>query len=232
MQRLFGRAKPESNTPKPTLEDANKRIESRVNSVEEKCRKIDEELIKIRAQIQKSRGPTQERFKQRAMQLLQQKRMYEGQRCQMQQQQFNMEQMQFTTESMQDTKLQLEVMRGASLQLKKEFKNFSIEQVEAMHDELRDLYEDAQEIQEIMGRDYELNEPIDDMELKDELDALAFDMEKEKDASYLDDALAIPSAVKTKFPDLGGMGITTPLQPVVASATATDPESLEAQLGL
>lgn len=226
MNRLFGRSKGASAEPKPTLEDANRRMDSRVEAIDGRVGKIDQELLKLKDMIQRSRGPTQQRFQQRAMQLLQQKRMYEGQRSQMQTQQFNMEQMQFSKEMMQDTKLQLDVMKGVSKELKKEFKNFSPAQVEKMQDELRDLYEDAQEIQEIMGRDYAVDEGIDEDDLREELDALAFDMEKEKDASYIYDALDTPSAPTGRLPELPGRLQDAPI------AATTEPESLEAQLGL
>eukprot|EP00742_Colponemidia_sp_Colp-10_P014141 GILJ01016024.1.p1 GENE.GILJ01016024.1~~GILJ01016024.1.p1 ORF type:complete len:115 (-),score=23.18 GILJ01016024.1:94-387(-) len=97
-----------------------------------------------------------------------------------------------------------------------------------MHDQLRDLYEDAAEIQEIMGRDYELNDPVDEDDLRDELDALAFDMEKEKDASYLDAALATPAPTTgVRLPDLN-VGPAAVEQPMAVRRN----EISEADLGL
>ena len=220
MKRLFGQKKDEA--PKPTLDDASQRLGSRGDAIDMKCKKLDEELLKLKAQIQSSRGPTQARLKQRALQILQQKRMYEKQKDTVYQQQFNIDQLQFTQEMMKDTHLQVSAMRDAGKQLKKDFKNFKIDDVEKMQDELRDLYEDTQEIQEIMGRAYDVPEDIDEDELSMELDALAFDMEKEKDASYLDDALTTPAA---KLPELSRPAGNTAEQ-------VHDPHSLEAQLGL
>lgn len=227
MNRLFGKSK-KDEVPKPTLEDASSRLETRGAALEQRIQKSDQELIKLKQLIQNSRGPTKERYMQRAMQLLQQKRMVEGQRNQMAQHQWNLEQMQYTREMMQDTKLQLDVMKDSHKMLKKEFKNFKVEDVEKMHDQLRDLYEDAAEIQEIMGRDYELNDPIDEDDLRDELDALAFDMEKAKDASYLDAALATPAPTAgVRLPDLN-VNPTANEQPI----SVNNNEMTEAQLGL
>jgi charged multivesicular body protein 5 len=223
MRRLFGQKKEEA--PKPTLDDASQRLGSRGEAMDMKCKKLDEELLKLKQQIQNSRGPTQARLKQRAMQILQQKRMYEKQKDQVYQQQFNIDQLQFTQEMMKDTHLQVSAMKDASKQLKKDFKNFKIEDVEKMQDELRDLYEDTQEIQEMMGRMYDVPEDVDEDELAMELDALAFDMEKEKDASYLDDALTTPAA---RLPELSRPANSTG----VAEQPQHDPQSLEAQLGL
>lgn len=222
MKRLFGQKKEEA--PKPTLDDANTRLTNRGDAIDTKCQKIDEELVKLKTLIQNSRGAAQQRHKQRAMQLLQQKKMYQGQRDMIYQQQTNIDQLQFTSEMMKDTHLQVSALRDASKDLKKQFKNFKIEDVEKMQDELRDLYEETQEIQEVMGRAYDVPEEVDEDEMMAELDSLAFDMEKEKDASYLDEALSAPT---TRLPQITSQPIASNLPEVT-----TDPMSLEAQLGL
>jgi charged multivesicular body protein 5 len=221
MKRLFGQRKEEA--PKPTLDDANQRLSNRGDAIDAKCAKLDEELVKLKGLIQRSRGATQARYKQRAMQILQQKRMYLGQRDAVHQQQFNIDQMQFTTEMIKDTHVQVQALRDTGKEMKKAFKKFNVDDVESMQDELRELYEDTQEIQEIMGRAYDVPEDVDEDEMMAELDALEFDMEKEKDASYLDEALATPS---TALPAVGGKKAEAPEE------TVQDPYSLEAQLGL
>ena len=62
-----------------------------------------------------------------------------------------------------------------------------------MQDELEDLMEQNEEIQEVMGRSYGMPE-IDDDELEAELDALGDEIGLDEDTSYLDDAVAAPSA--------------------------------------
>lgn len=62
-----------------------------------------------------------------------------------------------------------------------------------MQDDLADMLEQADEVQEAMGRSYGMPE-IDDDELAAELDALGDDLALENDASYLDDAITAPSA--------------------------------------
>ena len=61
-----------------------------------------------------------------------------------------------------------------------------------LQDELEDLTEQANEIQEVMGRSYGMPE-IDDDELEAELDALGDDLAFDEDTSYLDQVGA-PSA--------------------------------------
>lgn len=223
MKRLFGQKKEEA--PKPTLDDVNTRLQNRGDAIDTKCQKIDDELVKLKTLIQNTRGATQQRHKQRAMQLLQQKRMYSGHRDAIYQQQSNVDQLQFTSEMIKDTQIQVSALKDASKDLKKQFKNFSLDDVEKMQDELRDLYEETQEIQEVMGRAYDVPEEVDEDEMMAELDSLAFDMEKEKDASYLDEALSAPP---TRLPPMSA----GPSQNQQVNEAVTDPQSLEAQLGL
>ena len=62
-----------------------------------------------------------------------------------------------------------------------------------MQDDLADMLEDANEIQETMGRTYGVPE-IDEDELEAELDALGDEFALDEDTSYLDDAMKAPDA--------------------------------------
>jgi charged multivesicular body protein 5 len=222
MNRLFGKKKAEA--PAPTLGDASKRLDDRGGTIDGRIKKLDEELLKLKDQIQRTRGPAQDRFKQRALQLLQQKKQYEAHRDQVYKQQFAIDQLQFTKETMKDTALQVNAMKEATKELKAEFKNFDLGKVEDMQDELEDLYAETQEIQEVLGRAYGVPDEVDEDELNAELNALAFDMEKQSDASYLDQALSTPSASLPR--------VAAPAQPVASLGETTNPHSLEAQLGI
>ena len=66
-----------------------------------------------------------------------------------------------------------------------------------MQEELRDLYADIQEVQDIMGRSYDVDasaEMLDDEELEAELEGLALDMdrEREQDDTLLKKMLSTP----------------------------------------
>lgn len=62
-----------------------------------------------------------------------------------------------------------------------------------MQDDLADMLEQADEVQEAMGRSYGMPE-IDDDELAAELEALGDDLALDEDTSFLDDAIKAPSA--------------------------------------
>lgn len=92
--------------------------------------------------------------KQRALRVLRQKKTYENQLMNLQQQSFNMEQANFATQTLKDTKTTVDAMKAGVKEMKKEFKHIDIGKVEDIQDEMEDLLEDANEIQEILGRTY------------------------------------------------------------------------------
>ncbi|GMH46141.1 hypothetical protein BSKO_14105 [Bryopsis sp. KO-2023] len=209
MKRVFGTKK--DKAPPPSIEDATGNINSRGDTIDEKIRKLDEQLVKARTQISRTRpGASQEMAKRRALQILKQKRMYEGQRDQLYQQQYNLEQVAFTTESVKDTVSTVQALKGAHKELKTQMKKkeFNIDKIEQLQDDMTDLMDVQNDIQEALGRTYDLPDEIDESELMDELDALEADMAMESSnaeqgavPSYLQDdslpeaPLELPNAV-------------------------------------
>jgi len=192
MNRLFGSGKPKA--PPPNLSDCVANVDSRAESVDKKVSRIDAELNKYKQQMSKMReGPAKNAVKQKALRLLKQKKQYEAQAENMRNQSFNMEQTLMATQTLKDTKTTVNAMKLGVKEMKKEFKNVNIEQIEDMQDELADMLEDANEVQEVMGRAYGMPE-IDEDDLEAELDALGDDFALDEDTSYLDEANAAPDA--------------------------------------
>lgn len=168
---------------------------------------LEKKLRVLREQMKKAKGGALTSAKQRAMQILKQKKMYERQRDQMMQQSFNMEQQSFAITSLQDTVTTVDAMKEGAKAMKKQFKKIDVDQIESLHDELEGLMEDNQDIQEVLGRSYGM-EDVDEGDLEAELDMLGDEMLEEAltdDAppSYLADMKApptgapeMPSAVK------------------------------------
>jgi len=192
MNRLFGSGKPKA--PPPNLSDCVANVDSRAESVDKKVARIDGELNKYKQQMSKMKeGPAKNAVKQKALRLLKQKKQYEAQAENMRNQSFNMEQTLMATQTLKDTKTTVNAMKLGVKEMKKEFKNVNIEQIEDMQDELADMLEDANEVQEVMGRAYGMPE-IDEDDLEAELDALGDDFALDEDTSYLDEANAAPDA--------------------------------------
>ncbi|CAK9147670.1 unnamed protein product [Ilex paraguariensis] len=175
MKRVFGIKK--DKEPPPTINDASDRINKRGDTVDEKIKKLDAELARYKEQIKKTRpGPAQEAVKARAMRVLKQKRMYEGQRDMLYNQTFNLDQVSFAAEGIKDAQQTMSALKSANKELKGMMKTVKIQDIDNLQDEMMDLMDVSNEIQESLGRSYNVPDDIDEDELMGELDALEADM--------------------------------------------------------
>lgn len=196
MNRLFGTGKPKQ--PPPNLSDTISNVDSRGESIEKKISKLDLELKKYKDQMKKMReGPSKNIVKQRAMRILKQKRTYEGQLENLRQQSFNMEQANYATQTLKDTKTTVDAMKLGVKEMKKEYKKVNLDQIEDLQDDLSDMLEMTDEVQEVLGRSYNVGEDVDEADLEAELEALGDDMFAEDDSSYLDEPINAPAAPET-----------------------------------
>ncbi|KAG2757481.1 hypothetical protein P692DRAFT_20305913 [Suillus brevipes Sb2] len=212
MNRIFGSSS--SKKPKPTLQDAINATDARVASVEVKIKKLDGELFRYKEQMSKLRsGPGKNAIQQRALRVLQQKKLYEGQLSQLQQQTFNMESAALTTDNLRNTMATVDAMKLANKEMRKQYGKIDIDKIENMHYDMEELLEQANEIQESLGRSYAVPDEIDEADLEAgtythgfsfrlsrnimiiaELDALQLE-EEEEGPSYLSDLNKIPDFV-------------------------------------
>jgi charged multivesicular body protein 5 len=155
MNRFLGTAKPKG--PKPTVAGAIQSTDNRVEQVEVKIKKLDAELLKYKDQMKTLReGAGKNAIKQKAIRVLKQKKMYEQQRDQLMQQSLNMEQASMATDNLKNTFITVDAMRTANKELKKQYKSINIDKIDKIQDEMEDLLEQANEIQETMGRYFRL----------------------------------------------------------------------------
>ncbi|KZT62318.1 charged multivesicular body protein 5 [Calocera cornea HHB12733] len=193
MNRIFGSS---AKKPKPSLQDAINSTDARIGTIEVKIHKLDTELARYKDQMGKMRdGPGKRSVQQRALAVLKQKKMYEAQLDQLTQQTFNMESAAITTDNLRNTMATVDAMRTANKELRKQYGKLDIDKIDAMHDELSDLLEQANEIQETMGRSYGVPDELDEADLEAELDALSQEVEEEATPSYLLDAMQQPDFV-------------------------------------
>ncbi|KAM0862392.1 hypothetical protein ACQ4PT_045282 [Festuca glaucescens] len=186
MKKIFGTKK--SKEPTPTIQDATNQVNKRGESVDEKVRKLDEELARYKEQIRRTRpGPSQEAIKARAIRLLKHKRMYEEQRNMLYNQTYNLDQVGFAADGLKDAQQTMNAMKAANKELKGMMKTVKIEDIDNMQDEMTDLMDVSNEVQESLGRSYNIPDDVDEEELMGELDGLEADMEFESAAvpSYL-----------------------------------------------
>eukprot|EP01127_Copromyxa_protea_P000630 TRINITY_DN10536_c0_g1_i1.p1 TRINITY_DN10536_c0_g1~~TRINITY_DN10536_c0_g1_i1.p1 ORF type:complete len:229 (+),score=49.83 TRINITY_DN10536_c0_g1_i1:27-689(+) len=187
MKRFFGIQEEKEVKPSITLDEGVQMLDQRSQHLDAKIRGIEQEIIKQRDIMNKTRNPSQQNMaKQRALRLMKQKKMYEAQRDQMMTQAFNMEQASFTTQTMQDTMLQVSAMRAANQTMKAQFQEFSMDDIEDLQDELQEMFDQSNEIQEIMSRSYEMPFDLDEADLEQELQDLVLDdVDGEEIPSYL-----------------------------------------------
>merc|ERR1719473_1949365 len=106
---------------------------------------------------------------------------------------FNLDQVKFAQEGLKDTAVTVEAMKDANKALKKQFKAIDINQVEDMQDDMAELLEQAEEVQNALGRSYNTDD-IDEADLEAELAAMEDDpslffsaeADGEAQADYLD----------------------------------------------
>ncbi|KAG6680452.1 hypothetical protein I3842_13G043700 [Carya illinoinensis] len=196
MKKIFGVKK--DKEPPPSINDATDRISKRGETVDEKIKKLDAELSRYKEQIKKTRpGPAQEAIKARAMRVLKQKRMYEGQRDMLYNQTFNLDQVAFAAEGIKDAQQTMSALKSANQELKGMMKTVKIQEIDNLQDEMMDLMDVSNEIQETLGRSYNVPDDIDEEDLMGELDALEADMGMETEAD------GVPSYLQPdKEPDL------------------------------
>ncbi|KAH8303552.1 hypothetical protein KR018_002593 [Drosophila ironensis] len=192
MNRLFGRGKPKE--PGPSLNDCIAGVDARASNIEEKIAKLETELRKYREQMSKMReGPAKNSVKQKALRVLKQKKAYEQQSESLRNQSFNMEQANYAAQSLKDTQATVAAMKDGVKQMKSEYKKINIDQIEDIQDDMADMFEQADEVQEALGRTYGMPE-VDDDDLQAELDALGDEIALDDDSSYLDDVVKAPNA--------------------------------------
>ncbi|KAI0921592.1 hypothetical protein AcW1_004481 [Taiwanofungus camphoratus] len=189
--------------PKPSLQDAIASTDTRVASIEVKIKKLDGELARYKEQMSKLRsGPGKNAIQERALRTLKQKRMYESQLAQLTQQTFNMESAALATENLRNTMATVDAMKQANKELRKQYGKIDIDKIENIHYDMEDLLEQANEIQESLGRSYAVPDEIDEADLQAELDALELE-EDEEGTSYLADLNKAPDFIDEAPTELG-----------------------------
>lgn len=215
MNRIFGTT---GSKPKASLQDAINSTDTRMSTIEVKVRKLDGELGRYKEQMSKLRnGPGKDAVQQRALRVLKQKRMYEQQLTTLQQQTFNMESAAMTTENLRNTMATVDAMQTANKEMRRQYGKIDVDKIESIHYDMEDMLEQANEIQESLGRSYGVPDEIDEADLEAELDALSSTLEEDETPSYLSDLNATPDFIdEAPVPDSN-----LPVHPEASKAAAS-----------
>lgn len=177
MNRLFGA---KSSAPKPTLNSAIANVDTRIETIDVKLAKLNAELSTYQTRLSKMRdGPGKTALKQKALKVLQQRKQYDAQRDQLQSQVWSMEQAGMLQDNLKNTMATVDAMKTTTKELKKQYGKVDVNKIERMQDELQELMDVGNEIQESIGRAYDVPEDVDEAELDAELEALGEEQEFE-----------------------------------------------------
>ncbi|KCV72999.1 hypothetical protein H696_00549 [Fonticula alba] len=197
MNRIFGSSSSAAKAPPPSAADTVNRLESRADVIQVKIDKIDAELKTIQTRLSKmTEGSAKQQLKNKAIMLIRQKRGYEQQKNSMLQTAFSVDQVQMTTENLRLTIDTAQTMKQTAKDMKREYKRLDINKIEAIQDDLQDMMDQANEIQEIMGRGYDVPDYIDEADLESELAGLGDTLFEDADGlpSYLTESLPAPAS--------------------------------------
>ncbi|KAI0987586.1 hypothetical protein GJ496_002757 [Pomphorhynchus laevis] len=202
MNRLFG-TKKEKPTP-PNLNECVASIDGRAEAIERKIEKFNIDLKKLSEQMSKLRdGQAKTLLRRRAINLLRQRKQYEQQLDLLRQQSFNIGQQGMTLESVKDNQLAVSAMKSGVVQMKREMKKINFNEIDKLQDDLEDYMYQADELQEALGRNYQVPD-YNEEELEAELEAISADMDdveyKTEGNNYLDEIERAPT-VPVSTPD-------------------------------
>eukprot|EP01084_Bolivina_argentea_P025399 47223_1 len=184
-------------------------MDKRVDDLEKKIQRLERQVLELKKKMQKARGAAKNSYKQKALKLLKQKKQYEQQLNRMMGQQMNIDSAKFAQESIKDNADMVVAMKGAAVQLKQQFKEINIDEVEDLQDEMQDLMEDANEINDILGEAWGMDD-FDEDDLMDELDGLDdelddLDMNEDEVPSYMVSANAAANKNQLNDKDSGNV---------------------------
>ncbi len=94
----------------------------------------------------------------------------------------------------------VDAMKNANKELKTQMKSIDIDDIEDLHDDMSEMLEMTDEIQEVMGRSYDVNQNVDESELLDELNSLEDQIDTEVEAGVESEAVADGEAVADSTP--------------------------------
>lgn len=195
MNRLFGTA---PKGPKPTLDSAITNVDSRLQSLDVKLASLTAELTTYQTKLSKMReGPGKSALKEKAKKVLLQRRRYEAQREQLQGQVWNMEQAQNMQDNLKNVMTTVDALKTTNKELRKQYGKVDIDKIERMQDEMAELMDVGNEIQESLGRGYDVPEDVDEADLDAELEALGMEVEMEAEEGVG----AVPGFLQDELPE-------------------------------
>merc|ERR1740116_53172 len=175
-------------------------MDKRVDELEKKISRLEKQIIELKKKMNKSKGAAKNSYKSKALKLLKQKKQYETQRDRMYGQQMNIDNAKYAAQSVKDNADMVTAMKSAAVTLKSQMQEVNIDEVEDLQEDWMDLQDDANEINDILGEAWGMDD-FDEDDLMDELDGLDdelddLDMNEDDVPSYI---WSLPMLLQTRM---------------------------------
>jgi len=165
--------------------------DAKVEQLEKKIAQCEAELKPISIRLKKvAEGSTKNNLKAKAQGIIQRKKRYEEQVETLRQQSFNIDQTNGTLESTKEAAHVAAAMKQGVKELKKEQRKIPLDSLDALHDEMGELFDNSADVQDVLASGFTVPEGIDDKELEDQLNLLGDEIAADNDTTYLDEALS------------------------------------------
>lgn len=200
---------PPSRPQGPSMDQAIHNSEMRTGSIQARLQAIETDILNFKREMQRSRPgtATYNMYKRRALQAMKQKKSLESRASMNSNATFNLEQVRDVKYMQQDNIAMVDNLKAANQELRAAQQNIDLDEVEDLQDDMQDALVDANEVQDILGRSYDVDN-VDEAELEAELDELEADSinyatgENLSTPSYLQPtAIANPSAQQVVHPN-------------------------------
>lgn len=201
MNRLFGtKAKEAKLNANEALNSAAFKNNSHIESIDAKVATLNAQLTALNSKMSgmKEGSPGRTVLRKRAAEVLKRRKHYESSRDQYEAQVWQLEQAQGMTDNLTNVRTTVAAMESASKEMRKQFGKVDLDKIERLQDEMADLMDISNEIQETLGRSYDIPEEIDEADLDAELEALGQDVEFEAE---MGGSVGLPSFMQDEVPE-------------------------------
>eukprot|EP00792_Barthelona_sp_PAP020_P005702 TRINITY_DN2761_c0_g1_i2.p1 TRINITY_DN2761_c0_g1~~TRINITY_DN2761_c0_g1_i2.p1 ORF type:complete len:217 (+),score=85.58 TRINITY_DN2761_c0_g1_i2:36-686(+) len=170
MHRFFGKKKEEKPVEAPDFNSFANNVNQRMEGYQNQLRDCDEKIRSYTAKKAKGKATSYDRSI--AVQALRQKKMIEQQMGTVGRQQMTMNNMAFAVENVKNTMETVKVMKQVNQQFQSFAKQYNVDDVADIYDDLQESMADANELNEMMAESFEYDVGIDDATLDAELEEL------------------------------------------------------------
>lgn len=189
---------PPRQAPGPSMDQSIHNAEMRTGNLDSRLASLETEIATLKREMQRHRpgSSSHNMYKRRALQAMRQRKSLE-QRCSMSANAaFNLEQVRDARHMQSDNVAMVQGLRTANQELNGVAQDVNLDEVEDLRDDLADAMADVNEVGEVLGRSYDVDN-VDQGELEAELDELEAESFANPSAELSTPSYLRPSALES-----------------------------------